>query len=181
MTSPRQNIWVCYSPLGEKLETTRANFLDLTRLTGWYEHPPHPNTVEENRRKLADGEPLGPTLANDEPEEPGETDAEREAREAEEAERAAENERLLAEAARIAEEERQDREAAGDDEGENEEEQTDEGRKLLTLAADFADMEKPAIFAYIEETFPGNSVDGRLGRDKLVEKAIELAQAELSA
>lgn len=171
MATADRNLFVCYSPTGERFETTRPNFNDLTRHAGWYEHPPHPDTVAENIAKTSVS---AETARQAEASAPADAaKAEREAAEA--TEREAENQRLREEAERRTREDAEDREAAGDEESEGGEANQ---RVLKLLPSDFADMDKPAVFSYIEKTFPGNSIDGRAGRDKLVAIAIELANAE---
>lgn len=41
----------------------------------------------------------------------------------------------------------------------------------------FADMDREAVKAHINETFPEAAIDGRSGRDALVAQAIDLAKA----
>lgn len=54
----------------------------------------------------------------------------------------------------------------------------DEAPKARLTPEDFADLEtKHDVFAYIEATFPGNKIDGRANRDKLIAFAIDLAKA----
>lgn len=156
-----------YSPLGEKFEVTAPNFRDLTLhpTPPWTAAPPHPDTIELNRRLLAGEvvEEATPAPVQDE-----------RAKEIEAAQIEAANNALRAEADRIAREEAQDRADAG------EEEKTDETRVLKLIPADFAELSKPEVFAYIQKTFPGATIDGRAGRDTLVGRAIELANAEVN-
>lgn len=166
------NLLDIYSPLGEKFEVTQPNFRDLTRHAGWTAHPPHPDTVEQNRRRL-NGEI---DAENDAALDEADAAAEAERAAAEEEAREAENARLREEAARTAAEDAADAEDAGDETPPPSDE-----RVLKLLPSDFADMDKPAVFTYIEKTFPGAAIDGRTGRDNLVAKAIELANAEINA
>lgn len=146
------NLFVVYSPLGERFEVTAPNFRDLTTHAGWTTTPPHPQTVEENRQRLNGTTSTIAVAAASEEEQAG--DAEDKTSDAEEA-------------------------GNGDSEGEEEASKEDE-RVLKAAPSDFADMDKAMVFEYLEKTFPENTVDGRKGRDALVAIAIDLANAELN-
>jgi hypothetical protein len=68
-------------------------------------------------------------------------------------------------------------EQTGSGEAPEEVQEADEGDALKTVPSDFADMDKDAVKAYIDATFPGTEIDGRKGRDALVAQALELAAA----
>jgi hypothetical protein len=160
---------VVYSPLGEKFEVSPANFYDLTRNANWTEQKPHPDTVRDYCEKNGievpadDGEAVSaPAPAPESAPAPVESPvpvvepapAETPAEEAPAAE-----------------------EQTASGEAPEEVQEADQAPAVKTVPSDFADMDKDAVKAYIEATFPGTEIDGRKGRDALVAQALELAAA----
>lgn len=155
------NLFVIYSPLGEKFEVTQPNYRDLKTHLGWTDTPPHPDTVKAYvAKRAAAGDPVEvpasvstPTVAPEPAPPPPapETPAP-----------------FVDETPEAVDEE-------GEEEGED-----DEAPKLLTTAADFADMEREDVRAYIENVLQID-VDGRKGRDALVAIAIEEAAKRAAA
>jgi hypothetical protein len=173
-TPTDKNLRVVYSPLGEKFEVSPANFYDLTRNApkelGWTEHKPHPDVIREYCAKTGvalpaelSGEAPAPAPAAETPapapapvaETPAPVPAETPASETTDS---------------------ADEQTASED-GPEEVQEADEGAALKTVPSDFADMDKDAVKAYIDATFPGTEIDGRKGRDALVAQALELAAA----
>jgi len=127
------DLYVIYSPKGEKFEVTRLNFLDLQKSKGWTVEPKAETAIaaaEIATKTVVDPAPVVPAP------EPVETPKTVEA------------------PAPVA----------------------DEAPKVRATVEDFADLESKAeVFEYIEKTFPGNKIDGRANREKLVALAIDLA------
>jgi hypothetical protein len=160
---------VVYSPLGEKFEVSPANFYDLTRNANWTEQKPHPDTVrdycEKNGLELpADSDEAAPAPAPTPEPAPAPAADPPPAAEPAPAETPAEE-------APAAEEQTASGEAP------EEVQEADQAPAVKTVPSDFADMDKDAVKAYIEATFPGTEIDGRKGRDALVAQALELAAA----
>jgi hypothetical protein len=156
-----------YSPLGEKFEVSPANFYDLTRNAKWTEQKPHPDTVREHCETHGIEIPAefsGEAAPAETPAAPAPAPAETPAAPA---------------PAETETEETAD--AAGEQttsgEAPEEVQEADEGAAVKTVPSDFADMDKDAVKAYIDATFPGTEIDGRKGRDALVAQALELAAA----
>lgn len=143
---------VIYSPAGEKFEVSRANFIDLLQnAAGWSQNPPLGKVPEAKVAPSVPETPAAPPAPKTEtaviPPAP---------------------------TAPVA-----DETPAEDDADETADDaDSDEAPKARLTADDFADMpEKTDVFAYIEKTFPGNKIDGRANREKLIAMAIELAKA----
>jgi hypothetical protein len=176
-TPTDKNLRVVYSPLGEKFEVSPASFYDLTRNApkelGWTEHKPHPDLVREYCAK--NGVELPAELS-------GEAPAPAPAPAAETPTPPAPAETPAPPAPAPAETPAPETaDAAGEQtvsgEAPEEVQEAEEGPALKSVPSDFADMDKDAVKAYIDATFPGTEIDGRKGRDALVAQALELAAA----
>jgi hypothetical protein len=172
-----KNLRTVFSPLGEKFEVSPANAIDLTRHAGWTDHKPHPDAVREYCERTGtelpedlSGEPApAPAAPAGNSPAPAETSP------------APAAETTPPPAAETAPATTESADAAGEQtvsgEAPEEVQEEDEGVALKTVPSDFADMDKDAVKAYIDATFPGTEIDGRKGRDALVAQALELAAA----
>lgn len=151
------NLFILYSPSNEKFELSRANYADLLQNgEGWTQEPKADLPVTD--AASSDETPAETPAA---PETPAPAADETPADDTPADETPADDDSA---------------DNADEDASEDETPAADEAPKARLTAEDFADLpEKTDVFAYIEQTFPGNKIDGRANRDKLIAFAIELA------
>lgn len=141
-----------YSPAGEKFEMSPANARDVVRHAGWSESKPHPDDVAAY---LAGQSGEAAAITAEEPAAPTTTE-EPTAPNSEPTEETVAND-------------------GDDDSDEDDNSDSEDEATVKTEPNHFADMDREAVRAYIDETFPGTEIDGRWNRDRLVAVALELA------